>query len=301
MADDLVSVAEWTDTGNAARLAQAHGHRLPRVSDMRKWLHRDGTRWALDHDNREAREAAKVEALKLPEGSKEADKFKKASLSRTGINAAVAVAETMPDIRCRAEELDRYPELLNTPSGIVNLRTGNVMPHDAKFKLTRITRYGVNIGAPTPTFDTFMAETFDNDDEMIGFIQRLCGLMLLGKVTEHILPFWFGSGANGKGCLALICQGILGDADAGGYAVSAPTGFLMSGRENAHPTEIARMRGARLVVCSEQTSGRKFDEAKVKLYTGGDKLTGRFMNGDFFDFDPSHLLLVLSNYLPEVN
>jgi putative DNA primase/helicase len=300
MADDLVSVAEWTDTGNAARLAQAHGHRLLRVSDMRKWLHWDGTRWALDHDNREAREAAKVEALKLPEGSKEADKFKKASLSRTGINAAVAVAETMPDIRCRAEELDRYPELLNTPSGIVNLRTGNVMPHDPKFKLTRITRYGVNIGAPTPMFDAFMAETFDNDDEMIGFIQRLCGLMLLGKVTEHILPFWFGSGANGKGCLALICQGILGDADAGGYAVSAPTGFLMSGRENAHPTEIARMRGARLVVCSEQTSGRKFDEAKVKLYTGGDKLTGRFMNGDFFDFDPSHLLLVLSNYLPEV-
>ena len=95
------------------------------------------------------------------------------------------------------------------------------MPHDPKFKLTRITRYGVNIGAATPMFDAFMAETFDNDDEMIGFIQRLCGLMLLGKVTEHILPFWFGSGANGKGCLALICQGILGDADAGGYAVSA--------------------------------------------------------------------------------
>ena len=73
----LVSVAEWTDTGNAARLAQAHGHRLLRVSDMRKWLHWDGTRRALDHDNREAREAAKVAALKLPEGSKEADKFKK--------------------------------------------------------------------------------------------------------------------------------------------------------------------------------------------------------------------------------
>jgi putative DNA primase/helicase len=135
---------------------------------------------------------------------------------------------------------------------------------------------------------------------MIKFIQELCGLMLIGKVTEHILPFFFGSGANGKGCLALICQGILGDADAGGYSVTAPTGFLMSGRDNVHPTELARLRGARLVVCSEQSSSRAFDESKVKLYTGGDRLTGRFMRGDFFEFTPSHLLLVLSNFLPEV-
>jgi putative DNA primase/helicase len=199
-ANNLVSVAEWTDTGNAARLAKAQAGQLLRVSDMKKWHHWDGTRWAVDHDNREAREAAKVEALKLPEGGKESDKFKKQSLSRAGINSAIAVAESMPDIRCKAEDLDAYPELLNTPSGIVNLRTGLIMPHDAKFKLTRITRYGVAYGIPTPMFDAFMAETFDKDLEMIKFIQRLCGLMLLGKVTGTILPFWFGSGANCKGC-----------------------------------------------------------------------------------------------------
>jgi len=177
------------------------------------------------------------------------------------------------------------------------------MPHDPKFKLTRITRYGVRLGVKLqdmPKFFDFLYETFDGDFEMIEFIQRLCGLMLIGKVTEHILPFFFGSGANGKGCLTLICQGILGDADAGGYACSAPTGFLMAGRDNAHPTELARLRGARLVVCSEQSGRRAFDESKVKLYTGGDKLAGRFMRGDFFEFEPSHLLLVLSNYLPEV-
>jgi putative DNA primase/helicase len=117
---------------------------------MKKWHHWDGTRWAIDHDNREAREAGKMEALKLPEGGKESDKFKKDSLSRAGINAAIAVAESMPDIRCKAEDLDAYPELLNTPSGIVNLRTGLIIPHDAKFKLTRITRYGGAYGVPTP-------------------------------------------------------------------------------------------------------------------------------------------------------
>ena len=74
----------------------------------------------------------------------------------------------------------------------------------------------------------------------------------------------------------------------------------MTGHDGAHPTEIARLRGARLVVCSEQTSGKRFDESKVKRLTGGDVLTGRFMRGDFFDFPPSHLTWVLSNHLPAV-
>jgi putative DNA primase/helicase len=123
-ADDLVSVAEWTDTGNAVRIAQANAGKLMRVSDMKKWHHWDGTRWAIDYDNREVREAAKVEAVKLPEGSRASDKFKTRSLSSAGINAAIAAAESMPDLRAMAKDLDAYPELLNTPSGIVNLRTG---------------------------------------------------------------------------------------------------------------------------------------------------------------------------------
>jgi len=89
-------------------------------------------------------------------------------------------------------------------------------------------------------------------------------------------------------------------AETGGYAVAAPDGFLMTTCDGAEPTEIARLRGARLVVCSEQSSGRRFDEAKVKRLTGGDLLTGRFMRGDFFDFTPSHLVVIASNHLPQV-
>lgn len=147
---------------------------------------------------------------------------------------------------------------------------------------------------------SFLAKTFEKDAESINYMQRLCGLALLGDVRDHVLPFLHGVGANGKGVLTLVLQGLLGDADAGGYAVSAPDGFLMTGREGKHETEIARLRGARLVVCSEQTSGKPFDESKVKRLTGGDVLTGRFMRGDFFDFIPSHLAWVMSNHLPAV-
>jgi P4 family phage/plasmid primase-like protien len=294
------NVYSRTDDGNALRFIDDYGHQFRRVADMRKWFVWDGCRWALDHEDRAVREVARELARELPDGSQEEKSFKRNSMSATGISGAVRVAETDSRVSIRAAELDAHPELLNTPTGVVNLRRGMVTPHDAGLLLTRITAHGVQIDAPHPGWDAFLAETFNGDAELIGYLQRIAGLALLGSVREHLLPFLYGSGANGKGVVTLVLQGLLGDADSGGYAVSAPDGFLMTGRDGKHETEIARLRGARLVVCAEQTSGKRFDESKVKRLTGGDVLTGRFMRGDFFDFIPSHLVWVLSNHLPAV-
>jgi P4 family phage/plasmid primase-like protien len=295
-----------TDDGNALRLIDDHGRDFRRVADMRKWFVWDGCRWALDHEDRSIRGAARDLARQLPSGGDDsaARRFKRISMSATGISGCVRVAETDTRISILAAQLDAHRELLNTPSGVVDLRTGTPRPHDPSLLLTRITAYPVDLEGSHPQWDAFLAETFQKDGkpdvEMISYIQRLAGLALCGFVSEHILPFFWGKGRNGKTVLALVLQGLLGEADTDGYAVSAPDGFLMTGRDGKHETEIARLRGTRLVVCSEQTSGKRFDEAKVKKFTGGDILTGRFMRGDFFDFYPSHLLLVLSNERPEV-
>jgi putative DNA primase/helicase len=267
---------------------------------MRRWHHWDGQRWVKDDEGRTVRQHARELARTLPEDGRNASKFKYVSMSSAGLAACVRVAETDPRVSILAGDLDAHPELLNTPSGVVNLRTGETQPHNPALLLTRITNYGANPEAAHPTWDAFLTETFNGDQELISYMQKLFGLALLGIVTEHILVFLHGTGANGKGVLTLILLGLLGDADHGGYAVSAPDGFLMSGRDGKHETETARLRGARLLVCSEQSSGKRFDEAKVKRLTGGDVLTGRFMRGDFFDFTPSHLTWVLSNHLPEV-
>jgi putative DNA primase/helicase len=212
----------------------------------------------------------------------------------------VRVAESDPRISVRAADLDAHPLLLNTIGGVVDLRTGAVRAPEPRLLLTRITATGIDLDARHPRWTAFLAETFGDDGELIAYLQRLAGLALIGQVREHVLPFLYGTGANGKTVLLLVLQGLLGSADLGGYAVAAPDGFLMAGRDSAHPTEIARLRGARLLICSEQTSGRRFDEAKVKRLTGGDVLTGRFMRGDFFDFTPSHLTVIASNHLPQV-
>jgi putative DNA primase/helicase len=300
------ALADLTDDGNADLLVTGYGDRLRRVSDMGAWWWWTGQRWERDHDDAHVREAVKELARALPQDTDAEATHKRASMSSAGLTAAIRVAQSDPRVRLLARDMDRHPELLNTPNGVLNLRAGTLAAHNPALMLTRITAHPVDLTGPHPRWDAFLAETFGENeatpdkDRLSHYVQRLCGLALLGDVRDHVLPFLYGSGANGKGVLLLVLQGLLGSADTGGYAVSAPDGFLMTSTGSAHPTEIARLRGARLVVCSEQTSGKRFDEAKVKRLTGGDVLTGRFMRGDFFDFPPSHLIIVASNHLPAV-
>lgn len=284
-----------TDHGNALRLIDEHNDYFRHVADMMQWHFWDGTRWAKDINMRKIRNAHIDLAHQLPEGG-----FKRNALSSGGITSVVKVAEVDFRTSIKAEELDSHAELLGTPSGVISLRTGELSAFDPELLMTRTTAYAVDLKAPHPQWDAFLAETFKGSEKLIPYLQRLFGLALLGDVPEHILPFLYGRGRNGKGVITLVLQGLLGDADNGGYSVTAPDGFLLTGRENKHETEIARIRGARLVVCSEQSSTRKFDEQRVKRFSGGDRLAGRFMHGNLFEFKPSHLLWVMSNSLPAV-
>src|SRR5690606_25131265 len=137
------------------------------------------------------------------------------------------------------------------------------------------------------------------DPELTTYVQRMLGLSLIGQVTEQILPFAYGSGANGKSTLLNAIVRLIGVGDQG-YAITAPAELLTASRENAHPTEIARLSGARLVVTSEVEDGHRFAEAKVKQLTGSDVLAGRFMARDFFSFVPTHTLWLLANHQPSV-
>ena len=113
------------------------------------------------------------------------------------------------------------------------------MPHDPKFKLRESPCNGVNIGHPHPRSTCSWPKHMLMKTKLLGFIQRLCGLMRPGKVTEHILPFSFGSGANGKPCLALILL-LSPRSTADGRRVRGQRAYWFSptsGRENAHPTE----------------------------------------------------------------
>jgi P4 family phage/plasmid primase-like protien len=125
----------------------------------------------------------------------------------------------------------------------------------------------------------------------------LLGYAANGVVREHALGVLWGCGANGKSVLADVVMHVLGD-----YAKPGPSSLIVhDGKHTPHPTDVASCVGSRLVVVHETKRGASFDASKVKLLTGGDKLTARYMRQDFFVFEPSHTLVMLSNYKPEAD
>jgi P4 family phage/plasmid primase-like protien len=293
--DDRRHVLAETDTGNARLLVEHHGEQLRYCTDRGRWLAWNGTVWVWQPaDGGLAREYAKDIAARLPAGNTAEVNFRRKALSAKGTTDMLIQARTDPRITVTMADLDAHPWELNTPAGIIDLTTGTLMPADPAKLHTRTTAC-----APDPTADTrlwgqFLATTFQ-DPELTGYMQRLTGYSTVGQVREHILPFAYGLGGNGKGAFLEAIRAVLGD-----YATTSPNGFLMASNYAQHSTEIARLAGARMVICSEVNEGDKFDEAKVKQLTGGDTLTARFMRQDDFTFTPTHHLWLMGNNQPAV-
>lgn len=283
-----------TDDGNALRLVDQHHATLRYVPQADKWLTWRGHRWQWD-DAREIQERARDVIRRFTPRDEEGRKHQIRSLGAARILAMLLLARSDPRIVVHADQLDAHRLHLNTPGGIVDLTTGEMLPSDPAELHTRSTLVAPDPEWPTPRWNAFMEDTFSGDPDMIAYVRRLSGYSASGDVRHHILPFLYGGGQNGKSVLLEVLRALLGD-----YAASSPAKFLMAQKYGGHDTEIARLQGLRLVTASEVNQNNQFDEAKVKELTGGDALTARFMRQDYFTFEPTHHLWLAGNYKPAV-
>lgn len=289
-------VLRHSDEGNAAALITQHGQHIRYCPDRGRWLTWQNTRWAWEPaGGGDVRELAKTIATDLDPSEKGAERWIQRSLSAVGTTNTLTQAATNRDVVVTLDRLDADPWALNTPAGTVDLRTGTLTPADPAALHTRSTAVTPDPDADPTRWTDFLATTFGGNDELIGYLQRLIGYSATGYIGPHVLPFAHGSGGNGKGVFLEAISTVLGD-----YATTAPNAFLMARNYSQHETEIARLAGARMVVCSEVNENDRFDEAKVKQLTGGDTLTARFMRQDHFTFRPTHHLWLIGNYRPAV-
>jgi P4 family phage/plasmid primase-like protien len=293
--DGETKPATNTDSGNTDLMVVLHRDRLRYCPEAGAWLTWDGARWQMGVDESAAFSAARASIDAITIGDEHRDRHITRSLSRNALGAMVTLGRWHRDMRVSLDRLDAYPYELNTPSGVLDLKTGTLHDPDPNRWHTKTTGVGYDAAMPATEWLKFLNTTFGGDADLIGYAQRVAGLAAIGQVLQHILPFLFGAGQNGKSVFLDVLVGVLGE-----YAITAPAGFLLDGRDK-HETEIARLRGARLVVCSEINEHSKFDEAKVKALTGGDVLSGRFMRQNFFDFIPSHTLMLMGNHQPQVS
>jgi len=291
---ESIDVYGFNDAANSYRLNYWMQGNFRYVTDV-GWHSWDGSRYVADKDKAIMQTA--IDALqpaKFLELDKDGARWMELSQNKDRLNNAISISSTSPEILIPAIDLDAEANNLCTPDGIVNLLTGELRPAvkgvDLNTRQTSVTPERT----PTPLWDTFLRETIE-DGERIGYVQELFGAALFGDSRFHVLPVFVGTGANGKSTIIDIISGILND-----YAATMPENFLIDTTGNAHPADIARLRGVRLAVASETRPDGKFNESRVKMLTGGDTLSARFMGQNFFDFKPTHTLFMAVNHLPEV-
>lgn len=286
-----------SEDAHAHRLIHTHGDLIRFCAERGRWLAWTGARWEWQPPGGgEVREYAKKVARALTDNQVALAQRRKA-LSSAGITGCLKQAETDHRIRVAMSDLDADPWSLNTPAGVVNLRTGQLTdPHPAS--LCTKTTAVAPATTPDPLWASFIDDTFGTDHQTRDYVQRLVGLTLVGQVREQLLAFLHGLGANGKSTLAETLMYALGVGETG-YAIAAPAEMLMIRKHSEHPAEFAQLAGARMVVFSELDDGQRFAEARIKHLTGRDSINARFLYGQPFTFTPSHTPWLLGNHRPQ--
>lgn len=231
-----------------------------------------------------------AEVLQLIELTEALKKWMKQSEMGAQINSALKLLRDL--VAVDANHVDMHHHLINCANGTVDLHTGEMKPHNADDRLTNYTDIAYNVAATCPRFEAYLDEILD--PERAKFLQRWLGYCLTGETREQKFLVHIGQGGNGKGTLVRVLESVLGS-----YVRTAASNLLV-GSEDRHPTEVAMLRGARLVISQEPPEGDSLREAFVKQVTGQDTITARFMRQDHFSFRPLFKLNLLTNYKPVV-
>lgn len=258
------------------------------------WMRDNGIVWSRDDALTRyslAREVARATARQAAAAVKESEARKLATAKC--VNAILSLAQSDERLVVPAAAWDSEPMALNTPAGIVALRTGAMRPRGLAY-VTQAARVSP-VAAPCPTWLRFLEQVFLGDQGLIEFMRRALGYCITGDRREQVLFFWYGTGQNGKSVLVDLVQWLVGD-----YALKLPASVLMQSKGERHPTELAQLRGKRLAVSSELDEASFFNESLIKELTGDAVLTARFMRQDFFSFDMTQKHVIVGNFKPRL-
>lgn len=298
--------SEFTEQANADRLIEQYGQDLRYVAELKQWAVWNGKFW--DIGSKEASESKVIQmavasARDLQRQSGLADKNTAPKMLKWAIKSqnarelgnTVKLARTL--VTTLAEEFDQQPEFLNCQNGIVDLRTGEMLPHDRSMMFTQITRCAADLENVRPELFNQFIERVIPDEDTRKYLLQFLGYMLSGSVAEQCYVFFFGAtGNNGKSTLTELISWILGE-----YAVTIETEALMLKKfGKSNEGELAQLRGRRLAVAHEVSDSQRLDEELIKRLTGGDIIRARQLYQDPLNFRPTAKLLMTGNNKPQL-
>lgn len=281
--DRLYEAAESARSNSRALLHQPNGGK-PSPADEHAAQDRMNDAKRLDHASRAFRRSAYIDAVVRKE--------------LPAMNAGRGTDGEEKQVRRSITEFDQDLDVLGVRNGVVDLRTGELRPYRKDDLITKAVDIDYDPEAQAPMWEKYLSEVFlaedgSTDPEFVAFMRRLMGYGATGQTREHVLPVFFGRGSNGKSVFLETMAAVFKE-----HAKTTPFETFIDKPAGGIPNDIAALRGARLVMASEGSAAKPMDEAVIKRLTGGDTISARFLNREFFEYVPSYLILVATNYKP---
>ena len=294
-----------TDAGNAECFKELYGHEHVYVPERKTWFRFDGIRFVEEGQifvkvlkTIRAKEAEARRLIKAnPDCIKKDSRLEKTidwcskSEGKAKLNAALAIAKSL--MAKSIASFDADPMILCCLNGAVDLRTGEFFIPTKEDCLHRSANTVYEPEATCPRFLKFVEEVFNQDKELINFVQKAVGYCLTGLTNEQVLFICYGTGANGKSVFLNTIGDLLGD-----YSITSPASTFKDNPQDGVPNDIARMAGTRLVKTIEVKEGTRMNEERIKALTGGDRIAARFLHNEFFEFTPSCKYFLAVNHKP---
>lgn len=296
------------DMGNALRIIDRYGDKIRYNHVEKKWMYYDERKWCYDDTGTIYRIAdSAIEGMKDEHNyyvaengpdddiTKAFEKHMKNSRSRKAKKNMVE--ELQHHIPVLPSALDRHKAIVNAPNGMINLKTGALIPHDPEKYITKILSVEYTDHADCPQWNAFLNDIFDGDRELIRYIQKAVGYSLTGSTAEQCVFFLYGTGRNGKSTFLEVLRDVFG-----GYItnIQPETIMVRSGGSGNANSDIARLKGARLVTSVEPNEGMRINEGLLKQLTGDDVVTARKLYSDEFEFKPEFKLWMATNHKPVI-
>lgn len=297
----------FDDTGNAQRFVDLFGEQVRYCYPDKKWYYYDGRKWCCDNTgavkrladkavscmNAEAKVYEKKDAEEGTEMLKDFNKHIKYSRSNKAKNSMLN--EVMHNLPVLPAQMDRHKEFLNTPGGVIDLKDGTLESHKPLDYLSKMTTVEYSENADCPRWKAFLEDIFKGDKDLIRYVQKAVGYSLTGSTAEQCVFFLYGTGRNGKSTFLDVIRDIFGDYAAN---IQPETIMVKNSQSSAINSDIARLKGARLVTCVEPNEGVRLNEGLIKQLAGDDTVTARKLYGEEFEFKPEFKLWMATNHKP---
>jgi putative DNA primase/helicase len=293
-----------TDAGNGERFAAQHGRKIRYCWTWGKWLFYDNKRWNITTGEQMANRLAVETArsiIREAEGKNYSErgeilKWSHQSENTTRLAAMLTATKSVLPIAAYAEQFDKNIWLLNCLNGTVDLQTGKLRPHNPADMITKLCPVQYDLEAQLQLWNDFLAMATDGDNMMFDFLQTAIGYSLTGSIAEEKLFFIHGPAASGKSTFLEAVKATFGE-----YAQTSDfETFLQRKQVGGIRNDIAKLNGARLVASIEVDDGKKLAEGLIKMLTGGDTVSARFLYKESFEFLPQFKLWLAANHAPRV-